>query len=704
MAFRNLKVLTAILCSTLIIAQTWSKETDETYDLDPVRISATRELPAFDTENELGSYNAVPPNSFGIHLSNGNDISELMSRYSGYSAFRRTASSSAHPTTQGIRLRHLGANATSRALLLLDGVPQNDPFGGWVYWHRYHEDMLENININASGGGEAWGNFGSGGVISLNSMRNLRPRYRATLQAGSRDTYSLSFSASQDLGDQAMLDLGGKFFSTDGFDTVQASQRGPIDQAANSESSALRGRIRWNAANDWHFAFSLDAFEEERSNGTPLAANDTDAFDVSFVARKDLGNEGSHMNFTVYSQERDFANVFTAVDAQRASERPALNQFDVPADSAGFSISYLKTLESKGFLLIGADHRIADGEVNELFRNLGTGFTRSRNAGGEQAFSGLFATFRQEISEANGISASLRFDRVDQNQGSREEFDLETDTRIRFDQLSDTTDDELSIALAWYHYFDDNSTIRLKGLSGFRAPTLNELYRPFRVRNDITEANPELSSERFNGLELSWSSSPGEEQSYIVSIFHYEIDDIIANAFLSNESGFNALCGFVPNGGSCSQRRNLEESRISGLEARWRRDFNGATRGELTYLYSDSEIESAEIGLGINGNELPHAPAHRLNATFSWLPNEDLDLWTSLSIASKEYEDTRNTRRIDSFMTFDIGARYAISDQHYIGIRIENLFDEEVNTGVASNGLRTIGAPRGAWLTWNFVK
>ena len=160
----------------------------------------------------------------------------------------------------------------------------------------------------------------------------------------------------------------------------------------------------------------------------------------------------------------------------------------------------------------------------------------------------------------------------------------------------------------------------------------------------------------------------------------------------------------MPNGGSCSQRRNLEESRISGLEARWRRDFNGATRGQLTYLYSDSEIKSAETGLGINGNELPHAPAHRLNAAFSWLPSEDLDLWTSLSMASEEYEDTRNTRRIDSFVTFNIGARYAISDQHYIGIRIENLFDEEVNTGVASNGLRTIGAPRGAWLTWNFVK
>ena len=113
------------------------------------------------------------PDVFGHNLPSGNDISEAISRYAGYSAFRRTASSSAHPTTQGIRLRHIGANATSRALMLLDGVPQNDPFGGWVYWHRYHEDMLDGISINPSGGGEAWGNLGAGGVILLQSSQTL---------------------------------------------------------------------------------------------------------------------------------------------------------------------------------------------------------------------------------------------------------------------------------------------------------------------------------------------------------------------------------------------------------------------------------------------------------------------------------------------------------------------------------------------------
>ena len=52
----------------------------------------------------------------------------------GIVQFRRSDGRSAHPTSQGVTLRGLGGNASSRALVTLDGVPQADPFGGWVAW------------------------------------------------------------------------------------------------------------------------------------------------------------------------------------------------------------------------------------------------------------------------------------------------------------------------------------------------------------------------------------------------------------------------------------------------------------------------------------------------------------------------------------------------------------------------------------------
>ena len=60
----------------------------------------------------------------------------MLRQVPGFSLFRRTTSRAANPTTQGVSLRGLGASGASRALVLSDGFPLNDPFGGWVYWDR----------------------------------------------------------------------------------------------------------------------------------------------------------------------------------------------------------------------------------------------------------------------------------------------------------------------------------------------------------------------------------------------------------------------------------------------------------------------------------------------------------------------------------------------------------------------------------------
>ena len=65
------------------------------------------------------------------------ELDQLLKDVPGVQLFRRSDSRSGHPTSQGVTLRALGGNASSRALLVLDGVPQADPFGGWVNWPAY---------------------------------------------------------------------------------------------------------------------------------------------------------------------------------------------------------------------------------------------------------------------------------------------------------------------------------------------------------------------------------------------------------------------------------------------------------------------------------------------------------------------------------------------------------------------------------------
>src|SRR5215216_2833082 len=82
-------------------------------------------------------------------------LDQLLKDVPGVQLFRRSDARSGHPTSQALPLRALGGNASSRALLMLDGVPQSDPFGGWVSWPAYAPSALAGIRIVRGGGSVA---------------------------------------------------------------------------------------------------------------------------------------------------------------------------------------------------------------------------------------------------------------------------------------------------------------------------------------------------------------------------------------------------------------------------------------------------------------------------------------------------------------------------------------------------------------------
>ena len=74
---------------------------------------------------------------------------DVLRQLPSFSLFRRTSSLSSHPTSQGVSLRGIGPSGVSRTLVLLDGVPYNDPFGGWVYWTGIPLDSADRIDDNS---------------------------------------------------------------------------------------------------------------------------------------------------------------------------------------------------------------------------------------------------------------------------------------------------------------------------------------------------------------------------------------------------------------------------------------------------------------------------------------------------------------------------------------------------------------------------
>lgn len=692
-AIRGAFVAAGICSGSILPAQD-----GDVVELDPVVVNANRLVA---TSASLSPEVALrdPLNSPQAFT---DDIASKLETYPGFATFRATDPRAAHPTTQGVRLRNLGANATSRALVLYDGAPQNDPFGGWVYWHQYNLANIESVSLNPTAGGEVWGNYGAGGVISLVSRNPLPPAGIVALSLGTSDTYELSASAAQALGNEVTLEVGGRLYQTDGFHTLDASQRGSVDRRAYSDSEAFSSRLRWAPNEDWRVQFSAQHFDEERGNGTPLAVNDTQALNLSFLAERQLDSQGSRLNLVAYHQKRDFRNVFTSVSDDRNSERPALDQYDVPAKASGAAVVYRLVSSDDDHLLLGVDARVIEGSVNELYRNLGDGFTRERYAGGEQRFMGAFATMSKAITDSDVASLTLRVERIENLDGQRIETDTENDVQLSNDRYSDRSDDEISASLKWRHEFSDTLESYATVFSGFRAPTLNELYRPFRVRNDITEANPLLANERQDGVEVALIYEQLPQWRLRLAAFHYRLRDVITNALLTTDSGFDPRFGFIPEGGSGSLRENLDRSRVSGFELQSEVDLTEALRLDFNLVFAESEVRRDAALPQFNGRQFPQSAPFRANLGLQWQAATDLSIWSRLTWFDQRYENLENSVTLADSTRVSLGASYQVTTNQSLALVVENLFDERTISGISNDGLVTIDAPREARVVWTW--
>ena len=101
-------------------------------------------------------------------------IDEALRQVPGFTLFRRSDSRTANPTSQGASLRGVGGNGASRALVLYDDIPLNDPFGGWVYWGRIPREEVSSVEVLRGGGSSLYGSGALSGVVNMVPQRQPR--------------------------------------------------------------------------------------------------------------------------------------------------------------------------------------------------------------------------------------------------------------------------------------------------------------------------------------------------------------------------------------------------------------------------------------------------------------------------------------------------------------------------------------------------
>ncbi|TWB82379.1 outer membrane receptor for ferrienterochelin and colicin [Nitrospirillum amazonense] len=612
-------------------------------------------------------------------------LDEALRSVPGFSLFRRTGSTSAHPTSQGISLRALGPNGAGRTLVLVDDIPVNDPFGGWVYWSRLPTAAVASVAVTEGSGAGPWGNQALDGVIRITT----KPLQGGEVRAGSNGLAEGTAGAAA--GGVSVLAHASR---SDGSYLVRSDQRGPIDTQAGWDDAWVDVKAQGDAG-PLALAGTLSAFHEHRGNGTPLQENGTDALEGSLRLADEDGPLGLPWHGTLYLRRYVFRNRFSSVNATRTAETPALDQYRVPATAAGGSLSTIVEEGGGRRTVLGADLRWAEGATHERFQPVAGVFQRDRDAGGDQVVGGVYAEQTWPLTPVVDLHGGVRLDGWSTGDGHRVERSIQTGAVTRNDHYDDRGGvlPTARLGADWRPLSD--WTLRAAAYTGFRLPTINELYRPYRVGNDIIEANAQLKPERMVGAEAGVTWAPAHGPTVSLTAYHDGVTDAVDNVLITTKPG--TVPGFgvvVPAGGTFAQRRNLDRVRAEGAEMRATWALDPTLDATLGYLWSRSTVLRADGFAALVGKRLAQSPLHTGTADLTWTPSSAFTTALRVKASGQQYEDGLNSRSLAPTVTVDLSGTWRISDYLAVFATAENLFDRTVESGRRIDGLVAIAPGR----------
>jgi vitamin B12 transporter len=621
-------------------------------------------------------------------------IEDMLRDVAGLTQFRRTDARSANATSQGATLRGLGGNASSRALLVLDGVPQSDPFGGWVTWPAFAPNRIQRVRVTRGGGSGAYGSGALAGTIEFESLESYKS---SSLNSVNPTALGLSYGSRNSVDADAILagKLGGGFAFLsasyargDGFIPIVKGQRGTADIASPYEQISVAGRaiIPVNAKTE--LQANLLAFTDRRNRGTILSGNGGDGGDAS-VRLVHKGRWG--WSALAYVQARKFQSRFVAVNALRSAVTQTVDQFNVPSTGLGARVEVRPPLGEDIELRLGSDWRRTSGETRELFTYVAGLPTRGREAGGVSETLGAFAELSAKLGGLT-LTGGARADHWSIREGHLIERTLSSGALLRTEIAPDRNDWEGTgrVGLA---YQMDSVTFRAAATLGWRLPTLNELYRPFRVGADAIAANPALAPERMKGAELGVDWSPGRDTQLRATLFTNRLTSAIANVTLATSPGavFPGV-GFVAAGGVYRQRQNLDAIRSRGIEVDASQSF-GDISLSASYAYSDARVRARGVASGLNRLRPAQIPSHTASATLGWK-----GLSGTVRYVSGQFEDDQNIRRLNDALTFDAVATVKVAKSLSVTLRGENLSNARVEAAISGAGVVERATPRTIWV------
>lgn len=599
-------------------------------------------------------------------------IEDVLASVAGFQQFRRSDSRASNPSNQGVTLRALGGNASSRAQVLLDGVPVGNPFFGYIPLSALAPDRLGAVRVTRGGG---MGAFGAGAVSGTIEMDSAGPDELGPLRAqalvNDREETQASLTVAPRLGEGFVV-AGVQWDRGQGFWTTPKDQR--VAASARARYESWSGSLRAVAP-------LTDSVEVQASG---LVYDDARTLRFWGADSTSSGQQGSlrlvgrgEWQFDVlgYVQAQDFSNIVIS----STSYRKTLDQKKTPTLAVGGKAELRPPVGPDHVLRLGTDIRLSRGNLVEVPYNATTGrATGFRRAGGEQSDLGLYVEDDWTIGSVV-LTAGGRLDRWTIRDGYYRE--LNAAGAVAQDRRFADRDGWSGNArggLVWNAA--PMLSLRAAGYTGLRLPTLNELYRPFVVFPITTRANAALKPERLRGFEAGVDFHPSENLNIALTAFDNRLKDAVANVTLN---------------ATTRERQNVDAIRARGVEASadlrlGRVDVSGALS------WTDAKVRASGTQAALDGLRPAQVPKLAASGTVAWHPADGWRLAATVRHTGAQFEDDLETDTLPAATTLDLYAQMPVGRFVSVVLRGENLTDETIVTR-NQGGSIDLGQPRTLW-------
>jgi outer membrane receptor protein involved in Fe transport len=614
------------------------------------------------------------------------ELDAALKQVPGLSLFRRDGSLSANPTTQGVSLRSIAPSGAGRALVTLDGVPQNDPFGGWVIWSSLPPEDVAGAQIVRGAGAGPYGAGALTGTVALSEAHNAS----ADASLAERNGRRVAAAGGTKLGPLSLF-ASASDEDSDGWIPVSPAQRGAADTPVTYHARNASLRIEAEPWRDTLLSLRLGAYGENRDSGLDKSASSADGVTASLtLAHPESAGEFGY-RLQAWLRNTGFSNTSVSIAGGRVSTTLTNDQYATPALGFGFNAA-LRGSVARFDWEIGGDARFTQGESKEHATFVAGVPTIGRVSGGRTVVGGLYAEGALHLDDLL-ITAGLRADHWASTGGHLIQTTLATGI-VTVHQTTPSKDGIVPTArLGLRQELGNGFYLRGAAYAGFRAPSLNELYRPFRLGNNITEANPALVPEKLYGAELGVGGE-GESFGWDGTVFYNQLHGAITNVTVAHGPVAVPGVGTVPAGGLLIQRQNAGNVVAYGIEADSRWKLSDALSASLAFDYVDAHVEGGASAAQLSGKRPSQAPRLTLTAGARWTPLERLTLSAGLRYESTRFADDQNTLRLDPAVTLDARISWRLWDGLSAYLAGDNLFDARVATTESADFVTNYASPR----------